>query len=283
MATETQTVSEFINEPYKPIYNPFNTKPVLVNQSISYDRDVFTERPWLGPLLFDNSSSDARDHCANERTFLSWLRLSVYMAVVSVAIMCSFHLKKQPTRIERKMALPLGILFWSLAMACMISGVASYCRTVTRYSRRAALVQSGWKTEVVFTIVATAIVGACVLFISTNATTRSPAKTMATKYIVEVRCRDNTVEVRCRDTMVEVRCGDNMAEVRCRDTMAEVRCRDTMAKVRCRDAMAEVRCRGNIVEVRCRDNMAPKSPKVMLGNKHHPPTCGLIRRQCGND
>lgn len=73
------------------------------------------------------------------------------MAVVSVAIMCSFHLKKQPTKIERKMALPLGILFWCLAMACMVSGVANYCRTVTRYSRRAALVQSGWMTEVVGT------------------------------------------------------------------------------------------------------------------------------------
>ena len=71
------------------------------------------------------------------------------MAIVSVAIMCSFHLKRAPTEIERKMALPLGIVFWCLALACMVSGVANYFRTVTRYSRRAALVQSGWKTEVV--------------------------------------------------------------------------------------------------------------------------------------
>jgi len=173
MATETDVDRLVINEPYNPIYNPFNSKPVLVKQNNSYDSLVFTERPWFGPLLFDNNSSDARDHCANERTFLSWLRLSVYMAVVSVAIMCSFHLKHQPTAIERRLALPMGIIFWLLALACMVSGVAHYYRTVTMYSRRAALVQSGWKTEVVFTVVATAIVAACVLFLSTNASTRS--------------------------------------------------------------------------------------------------------------
>jgi hypothetical protein len=71
------------------------------------------------------------------------------MAVVSVAIMCSFHLKSKPTAIEKRLAIPMGIIFWFLALACLASGVATYCRTVTRYSRRAALVQTGWKTEMV--------------------------------------------------------------------------------------------------------------------------------------
>ena len=33
-----------------------------------YDRIVFKERPLFGALLFDNVSSDARDHAANERS-----------------------------------------------------------------------------------------------------------------------------------------------------------------------------------------------------------------------
>lgn len=32
-----------------------------------------------------------------DEAFLSWLRLSVYMAVVSVAITLSFHLKSKPS------------------------------------------------------------------------------------------------------------------------------------------------------------------------------------------
>lgn len=112
------------------------------------------------------------------------------MAVVSVAIVISFHLKSQPTSIEKRIALPVGLVFWLLSLACLISGFSNYVKTVTKYARRKALVQSGWKTQVVselrayalelypfqfadfrkiFTIVACAIVAACVLFLSTNA------------------------------------------------------------------------------------------------------------------
>ncbi|KZF23128.1 hypothetical protein L228DRAFT_104944 [Xylona heveae TC161] len=151
---------------YSPFYSPCTPKPVLVDQN--HDGRLLLSRPLLGPLLFENQNSDARDHCANERTFLSWLRLSIYMAIVSVAIVISFHLKQQPTALEKRFALPLGIIFWFLALACLGSGFANYIKTVTRYSRRRALVQSGWKTQAIFTVVATAIVATCVLFLSTN-------------------------------------------------------------------------------------------------------------------
>ncbi|KAG5934679.1 hypothetical protein E4U59_006062, partial [Claviceps monticola] len=72
----------------------------------------FFTAPLLGPLLFENETSDARDHCANERTFLSHLRLSVFMAILSVAITLSFHLRHQPTDLERRMAKPMGAVFW---------------------------------------------------------------------------------------------------------------------------------------------------------------------------
>ncbi|KAG9542900.1 hypothetical protein KCU71_g16596, partial [Aureobasidium melanogenum] len=166
------TVTHERIEPYEIVSCVPHSKPVLVNHRPTYDRHVFVERPLLSALLFDNVDSDARDHCANERTFLSWLRLAIYMAVVSVAILISFHLKSQPTPLERRIALPFGIIFWFLALACLASGTANYIKTVQKYSKRQALVQTGWKTQVVFTIVATSIVAACVLFLSTNAGAR---------------------------------------------------------------------------------------------------------------
>lgn len=111
------------------------------------DDGVLCASPLTGPLLFDNVDSDARDHCANERTFLSYLRLSVYMAVVSIAIVVSFHLKSQPTRLELRMAQPLGIIFWILSLCCLALGFGNYIKTVTKYSRRLAIVQTGWKTQ----------------------------------------------------------------------------------------------------------------------------------------
>ncbi|KAH7385656.1 hypothetical protein BKA66DRAFT_569498 [Pyrenochaeta sp. MPI-SDFR-AT-0127] len=161
-----------LDEPYQPFYNPFGRKPILVKQDNEYDRAVFRERPLLGVLLFDNVSSDARDHAANERTFLAWLKLSVYMAIVSVAIVLSFHLKSKPSALEKKFALPLGIIFWILSLLCLLSGLANYISTVSQYSQRQALVQTGWKTQIVFTVVSASIVAACVLFLSTNAERR---------------------------------------------------------------------------------------------------------------
>lgn len=131
---------------------------------------ILFSRPIFGALLFENNTSDARDHCANERTFLSWLRLSMYLAIVSLAIIISFHFREQPTGLERRMAFPLGIVFWLLSLTCLANGFATYARTVMKYSRRAALVQSGWKTQVVFTVVGAVILGSCILFLSTDGT-----------------------------------------------------------------------------------------------------------------
>lgn len=125
--------------------------------------------PIFGAFLFENTASDARDHCMNERTFLSWLRLSMYLAVVSVAIIISFQLRGEPSRLERRLALPLGVVFWVLSLACLTNGFATYFHTVKKYSRKAALVQSGWRTQVVFSILATVILGSCILFLVTNA------------------------------------------------------------------------------------------------------------------
>ena len=48
------------------------------------------------------------------------------MAVVSVAIVLSFHLKRQATDAERRMARPLGAIFWVLSVACLGVGAANY-------------------------------------------------------------------------------------------------------------------------------------------------------------
>lgn len=71
------------------------------------------------------------------------------MSVVSIAIILSFHLKDEPTDFELRMALPLGIVFWFLGLFCLVLGFGNYVKTITLYSKRAALVQSGWKTQTV--------------------------------------------------------------------------------------------------------------------------------------
>lgn len=108
------------------------------------------------------------------------------MSVVSIAVMISFHLKSQPTDLELRMALPVGLIFWTLGVACLILGFGNYVKTVTKYSKRMAIVQTGWKTQVVgitsyitrtesthnlsqvITFIAVSIVAICILFLSTK-------------------------------------------------------------------------------------------------------------------
>lgn len=135
------------------------------------DRHPFLQFPLFGPLLFNNQppSSNARDHAANERTFLSLLRLSIYLAIVSLAILTSYHLKNQPTTFERRIALPLGVIFFALSLATLMAGWMNYVRTVVRYARKVALVQRGAFTEILYVLVGVAIVAACIMFLGAEA------------------------------------------------------------------------------------------------------------------
>lgn len=65
--------------------------------------------------------------------FLSYLKFSVYMAVVSVAIVLSFHLKHKASDIELRMAKPLGTIFWVLSVACLGLGIGNYTRMYIFY------------------------------------------------------------------------------------------------------------------------------------------------------
>lgn len=93
----------------------------------------------------------------------------MYLAIVSMAIIISFHFRTPPTVLEKRMALPMGLVFWVLSLACLGNGFANYVRTVKGYSRRQALVQSGWRTQVMFGIVGGVILGSCVVFLVTDA------------------------------------------------------------------------------------------------------------------
>lgn len=83
-----------------------------------------TTAPTSGVSLFFTLSIHGQTD--NLSAFLSYLRLSVYMAIVSVAITLSFHLKHQPSKLELRMAMPLGAIFWVLAVLTLSIGVGNY-------------------------------------------------------------------------------------------------------------------------------------------------------------
>lgn len=71
------------------------------------------------------------------------------MSIVSMAILLSFHVRSAPTELELKMAKPLGIIFWVLGVVCLAAGGGNYVKTIEKYGKRRAIVQTGWKTQIV--------------------------------------------------------------------------------------------------------------------------------------
>lgn len=78
MATGERDPEDGGPKPSSSCLGPFSFVPVEVqNFGPGFTgQNTFTARPLFGPLLFDNETSDARDHCANERSEYSVFRHS---------------------------------------------------------------------------------------------------------------------------------------------------------------------------------------------------------------
>ncbi|ORY94172.1 hypothetical protein BCR43DRAFT_461651, partial [Syncephalastrum racemosum] len=79
-------------------------------------------------LLLENTASVARDHLANERTFLAWLRTSLTLVTVGVAITQLYHLAPGDTRgiNHQRLGRVVGALFVSFSMLFLYFGNARY-------------------------------------------------------------------------------------------------------------------------------------------------------------
>lgn len=142
---------------------------LILMRTTSSSKRMLLSAPVISPLLLPNSTSEVRDLLATERTLLSNLRLATYLAVVSAAIIVSFHLKTQPTEIERRISFPLGLVFGVLSLACLGMGIGNYAQTVEGYARKKALVQSGIKTQAVLGVLGVLVVGTCLFFVALDA------------------------------------------------------------------------------------------------------------------
>ncbi|ORX58930.1 hypothetical protein DM01DRAFT_1283107 [Hesseltinella vesiculosa] len=92
--------------------------------------DLFHQQPCT--LYLENKGSVARDHLANERTYLAWLRTSLALISVGVALTQLFRLENEesPHQIQKANAGRLiGLLFVVLGILFVFFASVRYFHT----------------------------------------------------------------------------------------------------------------------------------------------------------
>ncbi|KAM9931771.1 hypothetical protein OXX80_008578 [Metschnikowia pulcherrima] len=81
-------------------------------------------------LSLENSGAVARDHMANERTFLAWLRTSLSLVTIGIGIVQLLKLKNESEDLSRY-AKPLGASFVFIGIITLVMGTLRYFRVQT--------------------------------------------------------------------------------------------------------------------------------------------------------
>jgi putative membrane protein len=95
---------------------------------------------WEAPVV--ENSNRARDHLANERTFLAWVRTSVAIVVFGFAIGRFAIAMRQLTEFQGRGSKTTGFSVW-MGMSAILAGVALVVAGLARYRKTRAQLDEG--------------------------------------------------------------------------------------------------------------------------------------------
>ncbi|GAA5976767.1 hypothetical protein JCM10908_005625 [Rhodotorula pacifica] len=120
----------------------------------------------LGSPTILNEGSTARDYLARERNFLSWLKLTVSLAVISAALLVRFQFGGvvMPDW-EQHAQEPLGILFFVASIGSLISSSITFYRAQSDYALHKAFVYAGRAQDTLIVGIALLTLASCILLL----------------------------------------------------------------------------------------------------------------------
>ncbi|KAM0754415.1 hypothetical protein T439DRAFT_376899 [Meredithblackwellia eburnea MCA 4105] len=113
-----------------------------------------------------NEGSTARDFLARERNWLSWVKLSVTLFVISAALLLRFSFSEDEIpNWEASAEKPLGILFFCSAWSSLLVGIFTLYSHQNAMRRKEGFIYSGRISQAVTWAIGLLTVSACILLL----------------------------------------------------------------------------------------------------------------------
>ncbi|GMM28542.1 hypothetical protein DAMA08_012580 [Martiniozyma asiatica (nom. inval.)] len=85
-------------------------------------------------IIIENTGSEPRDVLMSERTALSWIKFSLSLTVIAIAVLTDFRLSSEETTTKPlSNALAVSIVFICLSLGCIFFGSLGYFQMVRGY------------------------------------------------------------------------------------------------------------------------------------------------------
>ncbi|KAG5356438.1 hypothetical protein CJU89_6186 [Yarrowia sp. B02] len=161
----------------------------------------FWKHPWHKPIIMANQTSEVRDLCANERTYLAWIKLAIAMGSAAATMLLNFrfvHVSKAQTvtpagnssrlqhatpkfityervgivsdsnDFERNVTIVFGYIFIGLTFFAILGAARTYIHTVTGYAKQKSRVVSGAFSTMLVWLSAATILTINIMLLVTN-------------------------------------------------------------------------------------------------------------------
>ncbi|KAK9898775.1 hypothetical protein P389DRAFT_193795 [Cystobasidium minutum MCA 4210] len=109
-----------------------------------------------GQLVIRNEGSVVRDYLAYERNYLAWIKLVVACIVISGGLIIRLHVHETTgdigdgqSHFEDKIATPMGIIFFIVAVLALISATISYFHIQSDLLKNVGHVSTGRFTQII--------------------------------------------------------------------------------------------------------------------------------------
>lgn len=138
------------------------------------ERQVFLHWPFFKYFFVRISTSEARDFCAIERNFMSWMKTSLYLAMAGATVLINIRLpmignnNDAIRELSDRISASLGYIFFALSALTLLNSMLNYIHAVAGYAQKQSVVENTILTQILVALLALSVLTTNILILATE-------------------------------------------------------------------------------------------------------------------